>query len=84
MEGVLSISTGNQIRMARAALSWSVLELSKHSSVSVSTIKRIESENGLATATPANIRLIISTLEAAGIEFVGAPSEGPGVRLWQK
>jgi len=50
----------------------------------VRTIKRIESENGLDTATPANIRLIISTLEAAGIEFVGAPSEGPGVRLWQK
>ena len=84
MESVLSISTGNQIRMARAALSWSISELSKQSSVSVSTIKRIESENGLDTATPANIRLIISTLEAAGIEFVGAPSEGPGVRLWQK
>ena len=84
MEGVLSISTGNQIRMARAALSWSILELSKQSSVSVSTIKRIEAENGLETATPANIRLIIATLEAAGIEFVGTPSEGPGVRLWQK
>jgi len=44
----------------------------------------MEAENGLATATPGNIRLIVSTLEAAGIEFVGAPSEGPGVRLWQK
>ena len=84
MESVLSISTGNQIRMARAALSWSISELSKQSSVSVSTIKRIEAENGLETATPANIRLIIATLEAAGIEFVGTPNEGPGVRLWQK
>ena len=70
--------------MARAALGWSIQELSEKSLVSVRTIKRIESENGLDTATPANIRLIISTLEAAGIEFVGAPSEGPGVRLWQK
>jgi len=70
--------------MARAALSWSVSELSRKSSVSVSTIKRIESENGLATATPGNIRLIVSTLESEGVEFVGAPSEGPGVRLWQK
>ena len=70
--------------MARAALGWSIQGLSEKSLVSVRTIKRIESENGLDTATPANIRLIISTLEAAGIEFVGAPSEGPGVRLWQK
>ena len=70
--------------MARAALSWSVSELSRKSSVSVSTIKRIESENGLATATPGNIRLIVSTLESAGVEFVGSPGEGPGVRLWQK
>ena len=50
----------------------------------MSTIKRIESENGLETATPANIRLIVTTLEAAGVEFVGEPGEGPGVRLWQK
>ena len=76
--------TSEQIKMARAALSWSVTDLSKNSSVSVRTIHRMEAENGLATATPANIRLIIATLEAAGIEFVGAPSEGPGVRLWQK
>ena len=76
--------TSEQIKMARAALSWSATDLSKNSSVSVRTIHRMEAENGLATATPGNIRLIVSTLEAAGIEFVGAPSEGPGVRLWQK
>ena len=79
----MSSVTYQQIKMARAALGWSIQELSEKSLVSVRTIKRIESENGLDTATPANIRLIISTLEAAGIEFVGAPSEGPGVRLWQ-
>ena len=80
----MSSVTNQQIKMARAALGWSIQELSEKSLVSVRTIKRIESENGLDTATPANIRLIVSTLEAAGIEFVGAPSEGPGVRLWQK
>ena len=73
-----------QIRMARASLGWSVEQLAERCDVSARTIRRIESENGLDTATPGNIRLIISTLEAAGIEFVGAPSEGPGVRLWQK
>ena len=58
--------------------------LSEKSSVSVSTIKRLESEGGLAKATEANIRLIRETLEAAGIEFIGEAGEGPGVRLWSK
>ena len=56
--------------------------MAEQSSVSVRTIKRIESEGGLAVATQANIKLIVTTLEAAGIEFIGAPDEGPGVRLW--
>ena len=38
---------------------------------------------GIKSATPANIKLIRETLEAAGIEFVGAPGDGPGVRLWK-
>ena len=80
----MSSITYQQIKMARAALGWSIQALSAKSLVSVRTIKRIESENGLATATPGNIRLIVSTLESAGVEFVGSPGEGPGVRLWQK
>ena len=36
----------------------------------------------LPAATEANLRLIRETLEAAGIEFIGEPGEGPGVRLW--
>ena len=27
---------------------------------------------------------IKSALEEAGIEFIGTPDEGPGVRLWRK
>ena len=69
--------------MARASLGWSVAQLSKSSSVSVSTIKRIESEGGIDRATPANLKLIRETLEAAGVEFIGKPGEGPGVRLWR-
>ena len=73
-----------QLRMARAALGWSIQKLSSESSVSVRTIKRIETEGGLERATPANLKLIRETLEAAGIEFVGTAEEGPGVRLWSK
>ena len=80
----MSMHTCNQIRMARAALSWSVTTLAENSSVSVSTIKRIETEDGLHKATEANLKLIRTTLEAAGIEFIGDAADGPGVRLWSK
>ena len=73
-----------QIKMARAALGWSIQWLAQESKVSVRTIKRIEAEGGLERATPANLKLIRETLEAAGIEFIGATDEGPGVRLWKQ
>lgn len=73
-----------QIKMARAALGWSIQRLSHESSVSIRTIKRIESEGGLSSVTPANLKLIRETLETAGVEFIGAPGAGPGVRLWVK
>ena len=80
----MSSVTVSQLRMARAALNWTLSDLSEASSVSSRTIRRIETENGLERATPANIKLIRETLEAAGIEFIGTTEEGPGVRLWSK
>ncbi len=76
--------SGKQIRMARAALEWSVQELSNVSSVSTSTIKRIEASGSEMQATPANLKLIRQTLEAAGVEFIGGAGDGPGVRLWRE
>jgi len=70
--------------MARAALEWSVQELSNVSSVSTSTIKRIEASGSEMQATPANLKLIRETLEAAGVEFIGGAGDGPGVRLWRE
>ena len=73
-----------QIRMARAALGWTFEVLGEKCSVSARTLRRIESEDGLHKATEANLKLIRSTLESAGIEFIGDATEGPGVRLWNK
>ena len=70
--------------MARTALGWSIQLLADKSTVSVRTIKRIESEGLINKVTPANLRLIRSTLEEAGIEFIGDAAEGPGVRLWRQ
>ena len=76
--------TVEQIKMARSALGWSIQKLADTSRVSARTIKRIESEGLIEKVTPANIRLLRETLEAAGIEFIGGPGDGPGVRLWRE
>ena len=76
--------TVEQLKMARAALGWSIQLLADKSLVSVRTIKRIESECMIEKVTPANMKLLRETLEAAGIEFIGNAADGPGVRLWAK
>ena len=76
--------TSEQIRMARAALDWSIDVLAEKTDVSSRTIKRIEAQVGIPVATEANLRLIRETLQDAGIEFIGDADEGPGVRLWAK
>ena len=81
---LMSMISVDQIKMARASLGWSLELLSQKSGVSARTIRRIESEGGLEKATNANLKLIRETLEAAGIEFIGTPDDGPGVRLWRK
>lgn len=73
--------TASQIRAARHALRWSVNELADLSNVSTSTIKRLEAGDGIPNSTKANILAIQTCLEAAGIEFIGTPEDGPGIRI---
>jgi predicted transcriptional regulator len=73
--------TGRQIRCARAALRISVEKLSERTGVSSRTIKRIEAQDGVTNSTRANLLSIKSALEAAGIEFIGAPGDAPGIRI---
>ena len=76
--------TSEQIKMARAALGWSIDVLAEKTSISSRTIKRIEATIGIPNATAANLKLIKQTLEQAGVEFIGTAEEGPGVRLWKQ
>lgn len=76
--------TSGQIKMARAALGWSIDVLAEKTSISSRTIKRIENTIGIPNATAANLKLIRQTLEQAGIEFIGSAEQGPGVRLWKQ
>jgi transcriptional regulator with XRE-family HTH domain len=74
--------TGAQIRAARALLDWSARDLSQASRVSPATIQRIERTQGvLATAQARTLLDLQKVLEEAGVEFIGAPEDRPGVRL---
>jgi len=73
--------TGNQIRVARFALRWSVQQLSEQTGVPTRTLKRIEAEDGVPTAGAKTIQALQITLESAGIEFIGSPDDRPGIRI---
>jgi len=73
--------TSAQIRAARALIRWSAEDLARHSSVSVTTIRRAELMPSATVLTRANDQAIRRALEQAGIEFIDAEGGGPGVRL---
>ena len=73
--------TGMQIMAARHALRWTALELADRARVSVSTIKRIEVRDGVPSVNAPNLMAVQSALEAAGVEFIGTPDDGPGLRM---
>ena len=80
----MSIVSPHQIKMARAALSWSIQKLADQSKVSPRTLNQIENDASFQVATKVNPTMIKQTLEDAGIEFIGSFEEGPGVRLWSQ
>ena len=73
--------TGAQIRAARGLLNFSVAELCEATGLAINTVRRAESTNGPPRLTHANLRLLQSTLEEAGVQFIQADELGPGVRL---
>jgi transcriptional regulator with XRE-family HTH domain len=73
--------TGAQIRAARALINMSVAELAEETGLAVNTIRRAEGTNGPAPITTANVRLLCSVFDRAGVLFLPADELGPGVRL---
>jgi transcriptional regulator with XRE-family HTH domain len=73
--------TSPQIRAARALLRWSSADLSERSGVGNATIKRLEVMEGVPSGQVRTLVAIKEALEAAGVEFIGAPDDRPGVRL---
>jgi hypothetical protein len=42
---------------------------------------RLEQINGVPGSRSSTLVVIRSALEAAGIEFIGSPTDGPGIRI---
>jgi ribosome-binding protein aMBF1 (putative translation factor) len=72
---------GVQIRAARSALNWSAETLALHASIAAKTVRRIEATEGIPQTTALTLMAIQKALEAAGIEFIGTPDDGPGIRI---
>ena len=70
-----------QIRAARALLRWSASDLSQASGVGTATLQRMEVMEGVPSGQVRTLLAIKEALEAAGVEFVGTPTENPGVYL---
>jgi transcriptional regulator with XRE-family HTH domain len=73
--------TAEQLRAARSALGWSVVELSARSGVGTATIKRYEAVQGLPKSRKDNLGHLKLAFESAGIEFIGTPDDAPGIRI---
>lgn len=73
--------TAQQIKAARGALGWSVQELADRAGVGTATISRYELSDAVPRSRKGNLKKIRSALEAAGIEFIGTPTDAPGIRI---
>jgi transcriptional regulator with XRE-family HTH domain len=72
--------TSGQIRAARSLLRWTGKELAERAGVGFSTLMRLEVEDGVPNAQAKTLEALRKAFEEAGIEFIGTPESGAGVR----
>jgi transcriptional regulator with XRE-family HTH domain len=77
--------TAAQLRAARAIVGIDQRQLAELSGLSVPTIQRMESSDGLIRGNVDSLMKLVGALEAAGIELIGegmaSQGGGRGVRL---
>lgn len=71
--------TSAQVRMARAALNWTVRDLAKAAGLHRNTITNLEI--GRYAGDPRTLSIIEKVLTRGGVEFIHENGGGPGVRL---
>ena len=77
--------TGTQMRAARALLGLDQRELAQKSGLSLPTIQRMESSDGVVRGNVDSLMKLVDALAASGIELIGegaaSSGGGRGVRL---
>jgi transcriptional regulator with XRE-family HTH domain len=77
--------TGAQMRAARALLGIDQRQLAQRSGLSLPTIQRMESSDGVVRCNVDSLMKLVEALAAAGIELIGegaaSHNGGRGVRL---
>ena len=71
--------TSAQVRMARAALNWTVRDLAQAAGLHRNTVTNLEI--GRYAGDPQTLAIIEQVLMNAGIDFIEENGGGPGVRL---
>ena len=71
-----------QLRAARALLGWRQEDVARAAKISVATIRRIESQEGVLTGYVSTLLKIQASFEQAGIQFIDDNETGGfGVRM---
>ena len=78
MQGII---TASQLRAARAVLGFSVAFVASSTTIGTATLKRYEAAQGVPSARKGHLTTLKSFYENAGIEFIGTPEDGPGIRI---
>jgi transcriptional regulator with XRE-family HTH domain len=76
--------TSGQIKAARSLTGWTARQLAEKAEIGFSTLIRLESEDGVPSSHVKTLSAIKSAFESAGIEFIGSPEDGAGVRWKSK
>jgi transcriptional regulator with XRE-family HTH domain len=61
-------------------LDWSREQLSTQAGVGISALMRLESSEGVPSGNIKTFESVQKAFEKAGIEFIGSPESGAGVR----
>ena len=77
-----------QMRAARALLGWDQRQLAEAAGLSLPTIQRMESADGVVGGTVETLMKVVEALEKAGVELIAedavSQARGRGVRLKKK
>lgn len=72
--------TSGQIKAARALLDITVAQLADSAGIGFTTLVRLESSDGIPKGNLRTISAVKNYIESLGIEFIGTPEDGAGVR----